>query len=123
MYRIIFIASLILTSGLCFSEESNSQQKDRELQIFSQVLDKVRAGYVDVPSDNQLQEKSIEGLLSNLDPHSTYLDKDEYQQLQGKTSGNAGGLGIDISLKNQVVQVVTTLDTVSYTHLTLPTKA
>lgn len=110
MYRIIFIAGLILTSGLCFSEESNSQQKDRELQIFSQVLDKVRAGYVDVPSDNQLQEKSIEDLLSNLDPHSTYLDKDEYQQLQGKTSGNAGGLGIDISLKNQVVQVVTTLD-------------
>lgn len=110
MYRIIFTASLILTSGLCFSEESNSQQKDRELQIFSQVLDKVRAGYVDVPSDNQLQEKSIEDLLGNLDPHSTYLDKDEYKQLQGKTSGNAGGLGIDISLKNQVVQVVTTLD-------------
>ena len=48
--------------------------------------------------------------MGNLDPHSTYLDKDEYKQLQGKTSGNAGGLGIDISLKNQVVQVVTTLD-------------
>ena len=110
MYKVIFTASLVLASALCFSEESNSQQKDRELQIFSQVLDKVRAGYVDVPSDHQLQEKSIEDLLGSLDPHSAYLDKDEYKQLQGKTSGNAGGLGIDLSLRNQAIQVVTTRD-------------
>jgi carboxyl-terminal processing protease len=71
----------------------------------------VKASYVDVPSDSQLQEASIESLLGNLDPHSTYLDKDEYQQFQGKTSGNAGGLGIDISINNQhAIQVVTTLD-------------
>mgnify|MGYP006435019517 CR=1 FL=1 len=96
--------------GLLDKEEVNNQQKSQELQIYSQVLDRVRSSYVDIPSDNQLQEKSIKGLLDNLDPYSTFLDKDEYKQLQGKTSGNAGGLGIDISLKNQAVQVVTTLD-------------
>jgi carboxyl-terminal processing protease len=110
MYKIILTASLILASALSFGAESNSQQKDAESQLFSQVLEKVRTSYVDVPSDNQLQEVSIEGLLDNLDPHSTYLDKDEYKQLQGKTAGNAGGLGIDISINKKAIQVVTTLD-------------
>ena len=110
MYKIILTASLILVSTLSFGTESNSQQKDAESQLFSQVLEKVRASYVDVPSDNQLQEASIEGLLDNFDPHSTYLDQDEYKQLQGKTAGNAGGLGIDISINKKAIQVVTTLD-------------
>jgi carboxyl-terminal processing protease len=110
MHKIIVTVSLILASSLCFSVESHEPQKERESQIFSQVLDKVRASYVDVPSDNQLQEKSIKDLLDNLDPHSTYLDKDEYERLQNSTSGNAGGLGIDISINKQAIQVVTTLD-------------
>jgi carboxyl-terminal processing protease len=96
--------------GILDKEKVNSQQTSQELQIYSQVLDRVRSSYVDIPSDDQLQEKSIKGLLDNLDPYSTFLDKDEYKQLQGKTSGNAGGLGIDISLNNQTVQVITTLD-------------
>jgi carboxyl-terminal processing protease len=110
MHKIIVTVSLILASSLCFSEGSHEPQKERESQIFSQVLDKVRASYVDVPSDNQLQENSIKDLLDNLDPHSTYLDKDEYERLQNSTSGNAGGLGIDISINKQAIQVVTTLD-------------
>ena len=69
----------------------------------------MRQSYVDVPSDNQLQENSIKGLLDNLDPHSTYLDKEEYTQFKDKPS-NAGGLGIDISVINKAIQVVTTVD-------------
>ena len=112
--KIILGANLMLVAALSFGSvigsESNSQQKQRESQLFSQVLEKVRASYVDVPSDNQLQENSIQGLLDNLDPHSTYLDKNEYKQLQGKTSGNAGGLGIDINLNKKAFRVITTLD-------------
>lgn len=112
--KIILGANLMLVAALSFGSvigsESNSQQKERESQLFSEVLEKVRASYVDVPSDNQLQENSIQGLLDNLDPHSTYLDKNEYKQLQSKTSGNAGGLGIDINLNNKTFQVITTLD-------------
>ena len=110
MCKIILAASLILASTLSFGSEADSQKATKELQLFSQVLEKVRGSYVDVPSDNQLQENSIEDLLDNLDPYSSYLDKDEYKQLQGKTSGNAGGLGIDISINKEIVQVVTTLD-------------
>ncbi|MGB1328336.1 MAG: S41 family peptidase [Porticoccaceae bacterium] len=110
MYKIILTTSLILANTFSLANENTSQQKDAELQLFSKVLEKVRTSYVYVPSDNQLQEDSIEGLLDNLDPHSTYLDQNEYKQLQGQTAGNAGGLGIDISINKKVIQVVTTLD-------------
>ena len=110
MYKIILTASLILVSTFSFGNENSSQKKDADLQLFSKVLEKVRQSYVDVPSDNQLQENSIKGLLDNLDPHSTYLDKEEYTQFKDKTSGNAGGLGIDISVINKAIQVVTTVD-------------
>lgn len=111
MYKILLSAVFILVSIQSIGSETERQKAAKESQLFSQVLEKVKASYVDVPSDSQLQEASIESLLGNLDPHSTYLDKDEYQQFQGKTSGNAGGLGIDISINNQhAIQVVTTLD-------------
>jgi len=110
MYKFILITCLTLGSAFSYGDETANQQTAKELQLFSRVLDKVRASYVEVPSDIQLAENSIESLLDNLDPHSTYLDKDEYQQLQGKTSGNAGGLGIDITINKEAVQVVTTVD-------------
>jgi carboxyl-terminal processing protease len=111
MYKILLSAVFILVSIQSIGRETERQKAAKESQLFSQVLEKVKASYVDVPSDSQLQEASIGSLLGNLDPHSTYLDKDEYQQFQGKTSGNAGGLGIDISINNQhAIQVVTTLD-------------
>ena len=83
MNKIILTASLILVSTFSFGNENSSQKKDADLQLFPKVLEKVRQSYVDVPSDNQLQENSIKGLLDNLDPHSTYLDK-EYTQFKDK---------------------------------------
>ena len=110
MYKITHFIILLLVSTLSFASENSNRQKDAELKLFSKVLETVRASYVDVPSDIQLQEHSIEDLFNNLDPHSTYLDKEEYKQLQGNTAGNAGGLGIDISINKKAIQVVTTLD-------------
>lgn len=110
MYKITHFIILLLVSALSFASENSNRQKDAELKLFSKVLETVRASYVDVPSDIQLQEHSIEDLFNNLDPHSTYLDKEEYKQLQGKTAGNAGGLGIDISINKKAILVVTTLD-------------
>jgi len=101
------ILSLFSVSGLA---NSDTQENANEAQLFSAVLDKVREEYVDVPSDTQLAESSIEDLLNNLDPHSTYLDKDDYEALQGKTSGDPGGLGIDININQGAVEVIATLD-------------
>ena len=101
------ILSLCSVSGLA---NNDTQENANEEQLFSAVLDKVRAEYVEVPSDTQLAESSIEDLLNNLDPHSTYLDKDDYEALQGKTSGDPGGLGIDININQGAVEVIATLD-------------
>jgi carboxyl-terminal processing protease len=101
------ILSLCPVSGLA---NNDTQENANEAQLFSAVLDKVREEYVDVPSDTQLAESSIEDLLNNLDPHSTYLDKDDYEALQGKTSGDPGGLGIDINMDQGAVEVIATLD-------------
>ena len=101
------ILSLCSVSGLA---NNDTQENANEAQLFSAVLDKVREEYVDVPSDTQLAESSIEELLDNLDPHSTYLDADDYEALQGKTSGDPGGLGIDINMDQGAVEVVATLD-------------
>jgi carboxyl-terminal processing protease len=101
------ILSLCSVSGLA---NNDTQENANEAQLFSAVLDKVREEYVDVPSDTQLAESSIEDLLNNLDPHSTYLDKDDYEALQGKTSGDPGGLGIDINMDQGAVEVIATLD-------------
>ncbi len=94
-------------SGLA---NNDAHETINDAQLFSVVLDKVRQEYVEVPSDNQMAESSIEELLDNLDPHSTYLDKADYEALQGKTSGDPGGLGIDINMDQGAVEVVTTLD-------------
>lgn len=110
MNKILLTTSLLLLVAPSFAANSDDQQRDPEQQLLSEVLNKVRQSYVDVPSDIQLQENSIQGLLDNLDPHSTYLDKDEYSQLQSQTSGNAGGLGIDISINQKAIEVITTVD-------------
>ena len=99
--------SLYSINGLANTDE---QQSANEAQLLSAVLDKVREEYVEVPSDTQLAESSIEDLLNNLDPHSTYLDKDDYEALQGKTSGDPGGLGIDVDIDQGAVEVIATLD-------------
>lgn len=110
MYKIILVIcfSLITTHG--FGAESETKKNNTELQLFSKVLEKVRSDYVEVPSDTQLAGDSIESLFTNLDLHSTYLDKDEFKKLQTKTTGNPGGLGIEIATDNQVIRVISMID-------------
>jgi len=69
----------------------------RQLQKFSQVMEMVRHSYVKKVSDEKLIDGALSGMLSNLDPHSTYLNKDMYKQMQVDTRGEFGGLGIEIS--------------------------
>ena len=105
-----FFAMILSLCSVSALANNDTQENANEAQLFSAVLDKVREEYVEVPSDTQLAESSIEDLLDNLDPHSTYLDKDDYEALQGKTSGDPGGLGIDINMDQGAVEVVATLD-------------
>ena len=78
-----------------------------ELRAFSQVFGRIKSDYVEPVEDKKLITEAINGMLVGLDPHSAFLDAEEYKELQIGTQGEFGGLGIQA---------------VSYTHLTLPTK-
>ena len=81
-----------------------------ELRTFTRVYDHVRNGYVDEINDAQLLEYAIKGMISELDPHSAYLDKEAFADLQASTSGEFGGIGLEVSLDEGFVKVVTPID-------------
>lgn len=81
-----------------------------ELRTFTRVYDHVRNGYVDEIDDAKLLEYAIKGMISELDPHSTYLDKEAFVDLQASTSGEFGGVGLEVSLDEGFIKVVTPID-------------
>ena len=81
-----------------------------ELRTFAEVFERIKSAYVDPVDDKTLLENAIKGMLSNLDPHSAYLDPKEFQELQESTSGEFGGLGIEIGLADGQLKVVSPID-------------
>jgi len=81
-----------------------------ELRTFAEVLDRVKAAYVEPVDDKTLLENAIKGMLSNLDPHSAYLGPEDFQELQESTSGEFGGLGIEVGMEDGFVKVVSPID-------------
>lgn len=82
----------------------------RQLNLFSDVFERVRGGYVDQPDDVELIEGAINGMLQRLDPHSTYLNEKSYQDMQTQTSGEFGGLGIEVTMEEGFVKVVAPIE-------------
>lgn len=81
-----------------------------ELRTFAEVMDRIKAAYVEPVDDKTLLENAIKGMLSNLDPHSAYLGPEDFQELQESTSGEFGGLGIEVGLEDGFVKVVSPID-------------
>ena len=82
----------------------------RHLDLFGDVFERVRAQYVDEVGDEELIEAAIDGMLTNLDPHSAYLDKDSFKDMKVQTRGEFGGLGIEVTMDNGLVKVVSPID-------------
>lgn len=80
------------------------------LDLFGDVFEKVRQDYVEEPKDKSLVESAINGMLTNLDPHSSYMDKESFEEMQTETKGAFGGLGIEVTMKNGLVYVVSPID-------------
>ncbi len=80
------------------------------LQIFSDVLDIVKENYVQEVDNEELVEGAISGMLKTLDPHSSYLDPDAYKELQVETKGSFGGIGIEITIRDGFLTVVSPLE-------------
>lgn len=82
----------------------------RQLDLFGDVLERVRADYVEKPDDSKLIEAAINGMLSSLDPHSAYLNPKNFRDMQVQTRGEFGGLGIEVTMENGVVKVVSPIE-------------
>jgi carboxyl-terminal processing protease len=82
----------------------------RQLNLFGDVFERVRADYVDKPDDGKLIESAISGMLEGLDPHSSYMDPKSYQDMQDETSGEFGGLGIEVVMEDGLIKVVAPID-------------
>ena len=82
----------------------------KSLDLFGEVLERVRADYVEKPDDNELIESAINGMLSGLDPHSTYLNPKHFRDMQVQTRGEFGGLGIEVTMEDGVVKVVAPIE-------------
>ena len=82
----------------------------RQLNLFGDVFDRVRADYVDKPDDQKLIEDAINGMLTGLDPHSGYMDPKSFKEMQVQTSGEFGGLGIEVTMEDGLIKVVAPID-------------
>jgi len=82
----------------------------RELNLFGDVFERVRADYVEKPDDSKLVESAINGMLAGLDPHSSYMDPKSFRDMQVQTRGEFGGLGIEVTMEDGLVKVVAPID-------------
>src|SRR5215467_7356334 len=117
------LAAAIAASFLCLlspgapraaqsSTDSSSPKQDiyKQLNLFGEVLERVRADYVEEVSDEQLIESAINGMLSSLDPHSSYMNAKNFRDMQVQVRGEFGGLGIEVTMENGLVKVVSPID-------------
>ncbi|MFA6164363.1 MAG: PDZ domain-containing protein, partial [Methylobacter sp.] len=81
-----------------------------DLRTFTEIFGRIKRDYVEPVSDKKLLEDAVRGMLSGLDPHSAYLVAEEYQELKEGTTGQFGGLGIEVSMENGFVKVVSPID-------------
>jgi len=109
----IFVGvSVSLTSSVLAEKkmETSSGLPLNELRNFSDIFARVKTDYVEDVDDKTLLENAIRGMLSGLDPHSTYLNADEYKELKIGTTGKFGGLGIQVGMENGFVKVISPID-------------
>jgi carboxyl-terminal processing protease len=109
----VFVVGLIGAAAYLSSAggpQAGSSDTFRQLKLFGDVFERVRAEYVEEVTDQQLIEAAINGMLTSLDPHSGYLDAKKYRDMQVQTKGEFGGLGIEVTMEDGLVKVVSPID-------------
>ncbi len=116
---VVFMLGLVLGIGITIYSSvfagndkgtANSPLPLEDLRAFTEVFGKVKTDYVETVEDKDLLESAIKGMLSGLDPHSTYLNSDEFKEMRIGTDGKFGGLGIEVSMENGFVKVIAPID-------------
>ncbi len=117
MNRFAALLLVSLCSGLATAaapaaegNEESTRLPLAELRSFADVFNQIRSSYVESTDDRELLESAIRGMLQGLDPHSSYLDESSFTDLQSHTTGEFGGLGLEVSMENGFVKVVSPID-------------
>ncbi|NQU55796.1 MAG: S41 family peptidase [Rhodospirillales bacterium] len=106
----VVLLPLFSVVSLAQEKTDNNAETYRLLNLFGDVFERVRSDYVEELTDEELIEAAIGGMLSSLDPHSSYLNAKDYRAMQVQTRGRFGGLGIEVTMENGLVKVVSPID-------------
>ena len=108
----IQIYLIIFCTQFLFLEKVNSAEIDiyKKIDLFGEVLEKINKEYVDEINQSESMDSAINGLLQSLDPYSSYMSPEIFEEMQTETSGEFGGLGIEVSMEAGVVKVITPID-------------
>ncbi len=113
-YLIVYTLILSLVASSAIAKEKEEKLTNAEtyelLNLFGEVMERTRLTYVEETSDKKLIEAAINGMLTSLDPHSSYLDKDDFKYMTEQTKGKFGGLGIEITMENGLVKIISPID-------------
>ena len=103
---IILFSILFLNKSLSNNDENIYQKID----LFSEVLDKINKEFVDEVNQSEVMDAAINGVLQSLDPYSSYMSPEMFENMQTETSGKFGGLGIEVGMESGVVKVISPID-------------
>ncbi len=116
-FSIILLASFVVSAQQPENDspEANKARSEerlplRELRVFTQVFEQIRRGYVEEVKDTELLENAISGLLLELDPHSAYLNKSDYDDLQESATGEYSGLGLEVGSERGMIKIISPID-------------
>ena len=103
-----FIILFLFLSNLCLINISNSAENKiyEKIDLFGEVLEKINKEYVNEINQSETMDSAINGLLQSLDPYSAYMSPEIFDEMQTETSGEFGGLGIEVSMESGVVKVI-----------------
>ena len=98
-------ATAVLNVSNLHSAPSQNADIYRKIDLFGEVFERVRQDYVEKPDEGKMIESAINGMLSSLDPHSSYMPPKDYRDMQVQTRGEFGGLGIEVTMENGLAQM------------------
>jgi len=108
--KIILITSIIFLNTFSLSYAENVDKFYKKIDLFSEVLEKIQDEYVDEVDQSEIMDSAINGVLQSLDPYSSYMNPEIFKEMQTETSGEFGGLGIEVSMEAGVVKVIAPID-------------
>ncbi len=106
----IIVAGTFVVPSLTVADSDKNEEIYRQLGLFGDIFQRVRESYVDEVNETDLVEAAINGMLTSLDPHSSFLNTENFSDMQVQTKGKFGGLGIEITMEKGVIKIVSPID-------------